>query len=42
MKKIMIISASVLAFIAVTVFFLFAAGVIVTDHSAQTGFENSV
>ena len=40
-KKIIIIASIVILFSA-TIAFLFATGILVTDHSAQRGFENSV
>lgn len=41
-KKWLIVSVSIVVFLAAIVGLLFATGILVTDHSAQRGFENSV
>ncbi len=41
-KRIIIIIASIVILLSATMAFLFATGLLVTDHSAQRGFENSV
>lgn len=41
-KKWLIASVSIVVFLTATMGLLFATGILVTDHSAQRGFENSV
>jgi hypothetical protein len=41
-KRWLIVSVSIVVILATIVVLLFATGILVTDYSAQRGFENSV